>query len=158
MSLNTNLCLLKPILNQSGTRHFNNCISNLTSYLNSNIRVVNIIGLNIDSEKKSNIPFWEESEIERFPKSKRGRFNGLSLISNPRMTWKNHEWKWEKQKGSYEKKKKKKKKGGLQKASSGDWKGFRLTLTTTGLGGGGGGGRAEELSAMFVGLESACPN
>lgn len=43
-------------------------------------------------------------------------------------------------------KKKNKKEEGLQKASSGDWDGLRLTLTTTGFGCG---GAAEELSAMF---------
>lgn len=48
------------------------------------------------------------------------------------------------------KKKKKKKKEellcNLQKASSGEWKGFRFTLTTTGFAGAGDG--AEQLSAM----------
>lgn len=37
----------------------------------------------------------------------------------------------------------------LQKASSGEWEGFRLTLTTTGFDGAGSGAGEEELSAML---------
>ena len=48
-------------------------------------------------------------------------------------------------------KKKQKEEESLQKASSGDWEGLRLTLTTTGFGCE---GAAEELSSMFSDFSS----